>query len=450
MHIPLILRCGLALAASSSAALAQWQQFAIAPSPTARVGAAMDYVPLNGGLLLFGGSAPLINNETWTFDGFAWTQLAPAVSPTARSGAQLVHDSNRGVAVLYGGLASNISIPPPTNQTWEWNGATWAQVTPAANPGNRYLYGACYDSVRSRVVMYGGATTQLISVPNSQTWEYDGTTWVQVTTTGNPGPRERPAMCFHQGLGKAVMFGGGNGSGVTDQTWLYDGVAGTWQQVAMAGVKPPGRNAATLSYDAVRGLCVLTGGQDANGVLADTWTFDGASWTQQPTTTTGVRDHMAAFLPNLAQVVKFGGFVTGPFVLTNETWGMGSGVFGQGCAGSNGTPSLAASSAPRTGQPWTLNMGNLAPAFSAAILAFGFFQLPGIDLGIIDMPGCSAFTFADITIVANGIGGSASWTWSSVTGGIGDVFFGQAYCLDPGITPLGFTVSNAVYVTLSY
>ena len=449
MNQTLTARSLLVLAATSGLAFAQWAQKAPATSPAARIGAAMTYVPTNAGLVLFGGSTSAsINNQTWVYDGVTWSQLAPAASPTARSGAQMVYDPLRGVAVLYGGLASMISISPPNSQTWEWNGTTWTLATPTAHAGNRMNYGLCYDSVRGRVVMYGGATTQLITTPNNQTWEYEGTTWTLTTTTGNPGPRERPAMCFHDGLGKAVLFGGYDGSTLSDQTWLYDGVAGTWTQVVIPGAKPSARNAATLVYDTARNLCVLHGGQDTAGVLSDTWTFDGTSWTLQPTTTQGVRDHAMAFLPVNNQVVKFGGFVTGPFVLSNETWEIGSGIYGAGCAGSNGVPTLAAANAPLIGQGWTLNVGNLNPTFSTAILAFGFVQLPGVDLAIIDMPGCSAFNFLDITISIGGGGGSASWNWPAVSGAQGDMFFGQAYCFDPGATPLGFTVSNPIYATI--
>src|SRR5688572_27283858 len=125
------------LVAASSLAVAQWVQQAPAPSPSARAAAAMAFVPQNG-LVLFGGSAPLLNNETWSYDGTTWTQLSPAASPSGRFGAQLVYDSTRSVAVLYGGLASNISIPPPTSETWEWDGLTWTQAAPAANAGPRY------------------------------------------------------------------------------------------------------------------------------------------------------------------------------------------------------------------------------------------------------------------------------------------------------------------------
>ena len=437
------------LLATSTLACAQWAQKVPANSPTARVAAAMDFVPQNFGLLMFGGGAPLNSNQTWLYDGLTWTQLAPPNSPTARFGAELVYDYSRGVAVLYGGLATNISVPPPTSETWEWNGTTWTQMAPTTNAGARYRYGACYDSVRGRVVMYGGATSQQLIPPNSQTWEYQGTTWSLVATTGNPGPRDRPAMCFHTGLGKAVLFGGSDGSSLSNQTWLYDGVAGTWTQVVIPGAKPAARNAAKMVYDTTRNLCVLTGGQDSAGPLGDTWTFDGATWTQQPTTTQTVRDHMLAFLPLNNQVVKFGGFAAAPNVLSNQTWEIGTGIYGVGCAGTNGVPTLSASSAPLVGQSWTLNVGNLNPSINIGLLVAGFTQLPGVDLtNLLNMPGCALFASPDIFNNVFGAGGSATWTWPTVAGPIGAAFYGQLLSVDPSVNAFGFTISNALYATI--
>jgi hypothetical protein len=440
-------RTAAILLALSTPALAQWLQRSPGAAPTARVGAAMTFDGTTGAMLLFGGGDPFLDGETWIYDGTIWVQLTPVTSPSARFGAQLVYDAARSVSVLYGGLASNISIPPPNSDTWEWDGTTWTQATPAGNAGPRYYYGACYDLGRARTVIYGGMSTQLLGPPNNQTWEYDGTTWTQIATVGNPGGRERPAMCFHAGIGKAVLFGGSDGSNVTNTTWLYDGT--TWTQVPVAGSVPPARNAASMTYDSVRGVCVLTGGQDASGVFSDTWTFDGTTWTQQPFTTQGVRDHALAFLPTTKQVVKFGGFVSAPNTLSSETWEFGSGVYGQGCPGSNGVPALIALGTPQIGQPWTVGISGLNPAFNLGILAFGFTKLPGIDLTfVLNMPGCFAFTTADILLTAPGAAGSATWSWPAVTGLAGDAFYTQALSLDPAINGFGFTISNAIYATI--
>lgn len=444
-----VLSVSLALLATAPFASAQWLQRTPATAPTARTAAAMTFVPQNLGLILFGGSAPLINNQTWLYDGTDWTLLAPATSPTGRFGAQLVYDQARGVAVLYGGLASNISVPPPASDTWEWDGTTWTQRTNVGNAGARYRYGASYDLGRGKVVIFGGATTQLLSPPSNQTWEYDGTAWLQITTTGNPGGRDRPAMCYMPSLAKTVLFGGSNGSSLTDQTWVYDGNAATWTQLAITGPKPSARNAAVMVYDSARDLCVLHGGQDTTTVLSDTWTFDGTRWVQTNSATQTIRDHAMAFSPISNQVVKFGGFVAAPNTTSNQTWELGGAGFGIGCAGSNGVPSLVAANAAVVGQPLNLNVTGLEPSINLGFLVLGFTKLPGIDLGFLGMPSCLAYTSPDVLLPVAGAAGAATWTWPSVSGPLGGFFYAQLLSLDPTANAFGFTTSNALYATLT-
>ena len=436
------------LVATSSIAVAQWVQRAPATSPSGRAAAAMDFVGVNGGLVLFSGNTVFATNETWLYNGTYWTQLFPTTSPSGRYGAQLVYDSTRNVAVLYGGMGTSISTPPPTSVTWEWNGATWTQATPAANAGPRYRYAACFDSARSRVVMYGGYSSQFFGTPNSQTFEYDGATWTQIATTGNPGPRAGPAMCFHAGLGRAVMFGGYDGFASTDQTWLCNGASSTWVQLVIPGPKPSPRNASALVYDSLHDLCILMGGFQGANVLSDTWAFDGVRWIQQATATQPASDHAMAFLATTGQVVRFGGYVSTP-TQSNQTWELGTGSYGVGCVGTNGVPSLASAGAMTLGQPWTVNVANLNPTFSLAFFIIGFTRLPGIDLTfLLNMPGCEAYTTPDLLLGISGAGGAATWTWPAVSGPIGAALYTQALCFDPPVNGFGFTISNAVYATI--
>lgn len=444
-HQPLLVAA--LLAAVSPFASAQWLQQNPAASPTARTGAAMAFVPQNAGLVLFGGSAPLVNNQTWVYDGTNWTQLSPATSPTGRFGGQLVFDAQRGVAVYYGGLASNISIPAPTSETWEWDGTTWAQQTGVGSAGPLYRYGACYDSVRGKVVMFGGSTSQLLLPPSNATWEYDGATWTQVTTTGNPGGRDRPAMCFHAGTGRTVLFGGYNGTALTDQTWLYDGLTATWIQVPITGPKPSPRNAAVMVYDSARDVCILHGGQDSTNVLSDTWVFDGIAWSETTTTTQTIRDHAMAFLPTTNQVVKFGGFVAAPNTTSNETWQLGGATFGIGCAGTNGVPTLTANAAV-IGQTLQMNITGLEPSINLGFLALGTSRVGGVDLGFLGAPGCLAYTTPDLLLSVVGAAGTANFTWP-VSGPLGAWLFTQGLVFDPTANPFGLTTSNALWFTLT-
>ena len=354
-----------------------------------------------GDLVLFGGAATFApNNQTWRFDGATWTQLTPTSAPSARILASMVHDPVRGCFVLFGGWTSALSIGTANNQTWEFDGTAWAQATPTTSPPGLWKHGACFDLARNRLVVYGGARNGFPIAENA-TWEFTGATWVQVATNGNPGPLERPAMCFSLGLVRTVLFGGIDPqTGGSDATWLYDGA--TWQTLPVAGPRPTPRTGARMVYDSVRDVCVLTGGQDpvSGAACTDTWELQGAVWTQVPGSFAPGRDFGLAFDPVRRFVVRYGG-VAGA-VANGETWRFGarSEAYGAGCAGSNGVPALASADAPRTGAAWPLTLTNAGLAAPVAVLALGFANAPGLPLDAIGMPGCTAWASADVLLAA--------------------------------------------------
>ena len=432
---------------TSTMAIAQWELRAPSTSPSARRGAAMAFAPNAGGLVLFGGTGnPAPSNETWIYDGNNWVLLTPPNSPGGRQEMEMVYDVARGVAVMYGG--QNPLAPFASGQTWEFDGTTWTQVVTAAHPYALYRQAMCYDLLRSRVVCYGGVGGGTFGFPSNETWEYDGVNWTNMTTSPNPGALDRPAMCYHAGLGKAVLFGGAFGSTIYDTTWLYDGTG--WTQVAITGQKPLPRQAAKMVYDSNRGVCVLTGGMTASTIYSDTWEFQGTTWTQVGTATQPARDHSLAFLPTSRQVVKFGGFTAVPNTLSNQTWEFGARwrAYGVGCGGSNGVPSLGMPDAGRIGGSYTLDLANAAPLL--AVMVLGLSELPGIPLDSIGMTGCAGYASLDLLVSVVPAGGAATLTWSPVTAALGDRLYAQAVCLDPGINPAWLTASNAVACTLGF
>jgi hypothetical protein len=68
-----------------------------------------------------------------------------------------------------------------------------------------------------------------------------------------------------------VLFGGFAGStNYLADTWAYDGT--TWSLQSPA-TSPPARSGASMAYDAATGQMVLIGGLTNGGYLADTWTY---------------------------------------------------------------------------------------------------------------------------------------------------------------------------------
>ena len=437
----------------AATAAAQWQQATPIASPAGRSAAGMTWNPTTSALLMFGGDTGAFpngaSNETWSYDGSTWTLLTPTASPNPVVGVELVHDPVRGVFVFYGSLSTSFFGGPSIDQTWEYDGTTWTQITTVNSPGGLGLYGMCFDSARNRTVLYGGQPNSFFPIAANGTWEYNGTDWTQVTTVGSPGPLERPAMCFHQGLGRTVLFGGIDPqTGGVDTTWLYDGT--NWTAAVVTGPKPAVRTGAKLAYDSNRGVCVLTGGVDpTNGnQIVDSWEFDGSAWTQVASTTPGRRDGMLAYDPSRRRVVQFGGLGgTGGFTTLGDTWEYSMArVIGTGCAGGGGVPELRAASGPRLGQNYVQDLTNLNPTIGVAVVVLSLTETPALPLAGIGMPGCFAYVTPDVLLTVLATSGIANLPIAIPTTATlnGLSLFGQGIGLDPTINQAGLVSSNAL------
>ena len=118
-----------------------WTQQNPAASPSARA-APMAYDTATQTAVLFGGNGNGSEcfTDTWTWNGTTWVQQFPASAPSARAGASMVYDATLGEIVLFGGDANNI-WEDSLNDTWTWNGTNWTEIYPATVPPNRYAFG---------------------------------------------------------------------------------------------------------------------------------------------------------------------------------------------------------------------------------------------------------------------------------------------------------------------
>ncbi len=423
----------------------QWQQQTPSPSPGPLFGAAMAG-DTAGALVLSGGDTGSfstgLNTQTWFYSQGFWT-LSPATGPSGRTEAQLVYDIQRQVWVLYGGWTSLFSIGSGNNETWEFDGNSWTQVTTASTPGGFWKHAMCYDLARGVTVLFGGSTNGLPGATDG-TYEYDGVTWTQRTPANTPGWREQHAMCYHQGLGVSVMFGGFNplANSAQNETWTYDGA--DWSLVAPVGPQPPARGSAEMVYDPSRGVCVMHGGNDNSGAaLTDTWEFDGVTWTQIPGVGPGGRGFACGFDATKELVVRYGGFGH-----TTETWTFGATAeaFGAGCAGSGGVPSLTATSGPRLGLSFDLALGNLSATAPAGFFVLSLSATPPTPLDAIGMTTCTGYVTPDALLTGTTSGGvtTTSLALPANLALIGAPIYAQGLSLDPGFNPAWLVSSNAL------
>src|SRR5262249_42463365 len=141
----------------------------------------------------------------------AWSEAA-----APRDDHAMAFDSQRGRTVLFGGFGNSGLAA----DTWEWNGSSWSQVATTGPPA-RAWHAMPYASQRRRTVLFGGGLAGLPSTRLGDTWEWDGSAWTQVATTG-PAGRSACAMAFDSQRGRTVLFGGSNNGSAFNDTWEWD------------------------------------------------------------------------------------------------------------------------------------------------------------------------------------------------------------------------------------
>ena len=202
---------------------------------------------------------------------------------------------------------------------------------------------------------------------------------------------------------RAILFDGDFYSLLPNHTWTA--ANGVLTRLTTP-IEPSLRERGAMSFDLVRGVCVLFGGQVGGNSMGDTWEFD---------------------LGPLASFTVFGG----------------------GCLGSRGTPALSTlgSSSPRIGSTFQLHVTNLpwtGPAFlllGVSNTVYANTTLP-IDLGFLGAPLCNLMTSIEQVDVLTNVLGAATWSFL-VPPVPGASFYAQVMPLDPGQNALGLTASNA-------
>lgn len=247
---------------------------------------------------------------TSVFDTVGWSRLvspaAPRPTPTAAANMAVL-----GSSVVYFGGDSTIP-----NRTWMLSGGSWTEVNPPNAPSPRYL--ASMAPLKNRVVLFGGQLTNFDEA--SDTWLFDGVTWNHAAPALSPPARAGATLAP---LGDRVVLFGGYGDAASTppdypvnfaDTWTFDGTS--WTEVAVT-THPPGRSWATMATLGNR-VILFGGSDDHNGDLADTWSFDGSTWTEISVPYAPPERSMACMAALSDRIILFGG--RGSATLINDTW----------------------------------------------------------------------------------------------------------------------------------
>jgi len=147
----------------------------------------------------------------------------------------------------------------------------------------------------------------------------DGLAFNLLAPANAPSARLFPAMVPFGHSGQAILYGGNWNTTRFADTWLWNGT--TWTLLHPAN-NPGILSGHAMAYDDARGQIVLFGGAGgANGADTNqTWIWDGTNWRQmQPKVSPPAREgHAMAYDAASQKVVLFGGAVN--YTDTNDTW----------------------------------------------------------------------------------------------------------------------------------
>jgi hypothetical protein len=111
------------------------------------------------GVVLYGGRNALAPDQlladTWVYDVGLGTWAFMGAGPPARERhAMAVNSGPDGGVVLFGGTNGS-----PLNDTWEWDGFTWTQLTPATPAPYSVGDAAAWDAIGQGVLLSSGGTS---------------------------------------------------------------------------------------------------------------------------------------------------------------------------------------------------------------------------------------------------------------------------------------------------
>ena len=239
--------------------------------------------------------------------------MTPINSPPARDQASMVYDEDGQSIILFGGDVDNgnpfndtwaLSFDS-TTQTYTWTNVSPPVITPTNNPSARFGTGMAYDTVKKKIILFGGGTN---NDTFNDTWKLDFDSnnqtynWTQITTVINPPASFQPAMSFDASSKNVVLFGGlDENDNALQDTWKlnFDSNSQTYSWTDISSINSPSaRYNAQMVYDSLRKQSILFGGLDytidnslsgSGNPLNDTWALNLASnldiWTNVSPTT---------------------------------------------------------------------------------------------------------------------------------------------------------------------
>ena len=274
--------------------------------------ASMVYDDQHGRTIMFGGytgfNGPVNGVFAVGLSGYVDQWATPNLTgtpPSARYDHSAIYDRTGDRMVVYGGSSNTgdcsdlWALNRTGGQDLSSNNYQWVQLPNVGGPGPLSGHSAVYAEIsptNRKMIIFGGRLTSNGTL-KSETWSYDlvNQTWQQLSTTGQaPAARADHAAVYDYSYKRMFIFGGVKSTGATNEVYYLDITTNVWAKAQFTGPKPAARSNMTvvLSPYADFSMIVFGGISDQGALLSDAWSVRvlgiqyGASWSQ--ITPTGV------------------------------------------------------------------------------------------------------------------------------------------------------------------
>lgn len=319
-------------------------QATIAPAPTPSTGqwrfaqaqfahafASAIHDPVRDRMLLFGGYRGQVMNDVWEFPltGRGEWENVPihGLKPSPRAGAAAVYDSLRDRMVIFGGWnsetdprATGAPTGPIFDDVWVFSlsDRTWTKLEPTGSPGALAWPNAIYDSNLDRLVVFDEVRTAEGGLANVWALSFSPEpAWTRLETQGGPPKLHGPSAIYDPIRRKMVLYGKVDG-GYSELWALALEGAPAWKRLRILQASREGHVA---FYDqAGDRMIVYSGG--IGDMLSISISGD-LHWS--PLRTIGSQpeprvDYAAIWDPLRGSLVVSGGHLTDENRLMDDTW----------------------------------------------------------------------------------------------------------------------------------
>ena len=277
-------------------ASAAWNQLSPATKPSCVTDAQMVYQTHDNKIVLFGGTCTdsLIAGDTWEYDGNDWTKVASAADPDRRAAEALAYDASRQTTVMFGGT---LAFGNPTGETWLYLSHAWTAPPTPPSPAPRALFSFVTNPDDKLIWLYGGQNDSSLS---AEFWKYQNGQWDRLPLDNGPTACGTSDGVYDSDRKKLVV--------VCADSVVYEWDGAAWKSFSGLKPTPQSRNFSAAVYDQSLKKTVLFGGFGTVNYIDDTWTWDGAKWTQIKKHLPPIREGTSMwFDPTLKKTVIFGG-----------------------------------------------------------------------------------------------------------------------------------------------